>query len=372
MRCYHCNPLGHVLHTHPALWAPLRGGDCHALPCLASLLELQDVAALGSEMSGTAPSIGGRNMNAATRSVTRKPVILFSLCLSFAGPPILAASNDAAHRDVRFLTKEEQSGDRYSAQLGDAWELFKREAPGRAATAFEKIYEAADAAPADRVQALFGLGLSHEYTLPFPRPQAAREAFQSLVREFPENSLVPWSLIELGKLAFKKTANLDYWNNRNDFSEARAYFRRVIDDYPNSVALHEAVIRLANTYCFEVEPPLADRGIEILEEHLAKYPDNPLAAGMYVQVSFWLISIKQDYERAIPYLEGLGEIRQGNPYRWSEGYWRVATVWDVGLRRPDRAIPWYRKIIEITPKSRHVLPAKLRLREISGAVGGRR
>lgn len=303
-------------------------------------------------------------MNAATSLVTRNPVIVLSLFLFFAGAPILSASSDAGHRDVRFLTREEQSGDRYSAQLAEAWELFKREGASKAATAFKKIYEAADAAPADRVQALFGRGLSHEYTLPFPRPQAAREAFQSLVNEFPENSLVPWSLIELGKLAFKKTANLDYWNNRNDFSEARAYFRRVIDDYPNSVALHEAVIRLSNTYCFEVEPPLADRGIEILEEHLAKYPDNPLAAGMYVLVSFWLMSVRQDYERAIPYLERLGEIRQGNPYRWSEGYWRVATVWDVGLRRPERAVPWYRKIIEVTPKSRHVLPAKQRLREL--------
>ena len=50
LRCYRCDPLGQVCHTHPALWVPLKGGDCHppgadlALPCLASLLELQDLA----------------------------------------------------------------------------------------------------------------------------------------------------------------------------------------------------------------------------------------------------------------------------------------------------------------------------------------
>ena len=45
-RCYRCDPLGHVLEH--ALGAGL------ALPCLASLLELQDVASLGSETSGLA------------------------------------------------------------------------------------------------------------------------------------------------------------------------------------------------------------------------------------------------------------------------------------------------------------------------------
>ena len=45
MRRYHCDPLGHVLHTHAALRPPLLGGDCHApdagldLPRFPSLLE---------------------------------------------------------------------------------------------------------------------------------------------------------------------------------------------------------------------------------------------------------------------------------------------------------------------------------------------
>ena len=43
-RCYRCDPLGHVREHAP-------GADL-ALPCLASLLELQDVASLGSETSG--------------------------------------------------------------------------------------------------------------------------------------------------------------------------------------------------------------------------------------------------------------------------------------------------------------------------------
>ena len=43
-RCYRCDPLGHVRQHAPV--ADL------VLPCLASLLELQDVATLGSETSG--------------------------------------------------------------------------------------------------------------------------------------------------------------------------------------------------------------------------------------------------------------------------------------------------------------------------------
>ena len=47
-RCYRCDPLGHVREHAP-------GADL-ALPCLASLLELQDVASLGSETSGLSPT----------------------------------------------------------------------------------------------------------------------------------------------------------------------------------------------------------------------------------------------------------------------------------------------------------------------------
>ena len=58
-RRYRCDPLGHVCQYAP-------GADL-ALPCLASLLELQDVATLGSETSGlegklrlqSVPDVGG-------------------------------------------------------------------------------------------------------------------------------------------------------------------------------------------------------------------------------------------------------------------------------------------------------------------------
>ena len=49
-RRYRCDPLGHVLEHAP--------GAGLALPCLASLLELQDVASLGSETSGLDPLRG--------------------------------------------------------------------------------------------------------------------------------------------------------------------------------------------------------------------------------------------------------------------------------------------------------------------------
>lgn len=280
---------------------------------------------------------------------------------------LIAAAPSAAQADLQgaaYLMSEEQGADVYGDELAEGWRLFRGDDPGSALTVFRNVADAEDARPADRMQALFGMGLAFEFLPPDPQIENAVRSFQQLIDEFPDNSLVPWALLEIGKLKFRKTANLDYWNTPVDNSEARSYFRRVLEEYPQSVAIHEAAVRLANTYCFEVDRPQSDRALEILENHLAAHPDNPLAPGMYLLLTTWYSNILQDYEAAAPHAIRLAELQQSNPYRWSEVYWRVATIFHLGLGDLEEAAIWYKKLIEVTPEARQVYQAKRELEKI--------
>ena len=274
---------------------------------------------------------------------------------------------------VEYLMSEEQEAEVYSEDLEEAWQHFRRDDPASALKIFRLVARASDAKATDRLQALFRMGLSYEFMPPEPQVQDAKRTFQAIIDEYPDNSLVPWALLEMGKLTFRKTANLDYWNNAIDNEEARIYFRRILTDYPDSVAIHEAAVRLANTYFFEVDRPESDQALEILKDHLEAHPNNPLAAGMHLLLTIWYSNIRQDYRAAAPHAIKLGELQQSNPYRWSEVYWRVATIFHKGLGDLEEATHWYRKLIEVTPDARQALQAQKELEKIEQKIsaGGR-
>ena len=285
--------------------------------------------------------------------------LFISLSLITCWQPILAET-----LGVEYLMSEEQGAEVYSEELKEAWLHFRRDDPVSALKVFRQVAGASDAQTPDRRQALFGMGLSYEFMPPEPQAQEAKRAFQAIIEEFPDSTLVPWALLEMGKLSFRKTANLDYWNNAIDNEEARTYFRRILADYPDSVAIHEAAVRLANTYFFEVDEPASDRALEILQDHLGLHPDNPLAAGMHLLLTIWYSNVMQDYETAAPHAIRLGELQQSNPYRWSEVYWRVATIFHLGLGDLEEAAHWYRKLLEVTPDARQAFQAERELEKI--------
>ena len=44
---------------------------------------------------------------------------------------------------------------------------------------------------------------------------------------------------------------------------------------------------MSSSYFFEVESRFADKGVELLERHLERYPDNPLASVMHMRLNIW-------------------------------------------------------------------------------------
>jgi outer membrane protein assembly factor BamD (BamD/ComL family) len=269
-----------------------------------------------------------------------------------------ADTYETAAVDISALTRDRTEAGNFGGALRDAWKSFQSSDCKAAAHKFEAVIAQPNSLEADTVQALFGSGLSYWHMRPFSDEAKAQSAFTRIIEEFPEHPSVPWSYLELGKISRRKSADLDYQDLSDENAESRRIFRHILDHYPDSTAVHEAAIRLASTYFFESLKPEAHRGVEILEDHLTKYPENPLEPVMLLRLQLWIFEIQQDYEKSAMYASRLGEMRMSDPQRWGRHFFHIAQTYRLGLNQPEKAKRWYREIIEVTPKSRHLLSAK--------------
>lgn len=297
--------------------------------------------------------------------LVRKAVSIW-LCLAVAVQASAGESNPApVAEDIAVLTRDRTSAGRYGEALRKAWRTFQSSDCQASARQFEIVLTEPDPTEADTVQALFGAGVSYQHMRPFSDKAKARAAFRRIIEEYPEHPVVPWSYLELGKMARKKSADLDYRDQSEENAESRRIFRHILDHYPDSPAVHEVAIRLASTYFFESLRPESHRGVEILEEHLAKYPGNPLEPVMLLRLQLWIFEIQQDYEKSVGYASRLGEMRMSDPQRWGRHFFHIAQTYRLGLNQPEKAARWYREIIEVTPKGRHTLSAKKIINEMN-------
>ena len=265
--------------------------------------------------------------------------------------------------------REQGQAQRYGDELKKAWERFHTGDPAEALRRFQAILEEDPLPEPDRIQALYGSGFSYRFMRPFPNQERAIAIFENLLGQYPNNRLTPWLFLELGILKRRKSADLEYEPDLSVNAESRGYFQRILDDYPDSVVVHEAAIRLSSSYFFEVETQYADKGVELLERHLERYPDNPLASVMHMRLNIWYFAVHQDFEKSQVHALRLGEMRMSDPFRWSRNYWHIAQTYLIAFDDPARAAPWFRRIIEEAPKSPHVFLARKILREIERDTG---
>ena len=275
-----------------------------------------------------------------------------SLALLFCWQAATAAMRD----DVEVLTQDKQGAHLYSDALRSAWTYYRRADLQNARSVFEEVLAHSDVPVPDRIQALYGRGLSAVYQRPDPDIDSARQSFTEIVERYSESAIAPWALIELGNLS----------NHKEDpfAEEAIPFFEQVLSNYPNHVAIHEATLRLANAYFYRLDKESSDRALTILEEHLLQYPDNPLAEVMLLRVDYWYAVARQDFERSIPFAVELGHRGMNDPFRWSRQYWHIAEMYRSRLGMKEKAVPWYQRIIEEMPESVHTFTARQRLKEV--------
>lgn len=237
----------------------------------------------------------------------------------------------------------------FSRDLTEAWAAYGRSRFDEAEALFRRVTAAVQPPPGDLSQAVFGLGWCRAFRGPRPDPHGAGQHFERIVRDFPQDALAPWALIELGNLRTSK--------GLAGQEEGRKHYREVSRRYPESPAVHEAAVRLANSLLYELKEPELGEGAAILERHLRQHPDNPLAVIMHFRLDYFYGDIRQDWAACLPHAVKVAELKLSDPYRWSRQYWHVAEILRLRLGRPAEAAPWYRKIVDESPTSLHALSA---------------
>jgi tetratricopeptide (TPR) repeat protein len=198
-------------------------------------------------------------------------------------------------------------------------------------------------------------------------PQNLAEAsrlYTLLVTRCPAGKFTPRAMIALGTIA----EQVDYLGDKTDLETARNWYSKAkVASGEGSELGHEATLRLASTYIQTFEAAQIRRGLQMLEEHLAKYPDNPLASAMWQYAgNTWLYPLG-DEKRAIDcYLKadarGLLEVGREGPV-----YWRIANLAERNGMR-EVAMTYYTRIIQKTPTSGKAYESQLALRRLGAPV----
>jgi tetratricopeptide (TPR) repeat protein len=283
--------------------------------------------------------------------------VVITLCLKVAAIASSHTNQKAlTTSDVEVLSRERQSGDKFSEDLRKAWEAYGVGNSNLASSYFQKVFDVEQSNDSERVQALYGLAVNAAYGTP-ERPKKAKKYFKQIAEQYPQNTVAAWALLKLGQLEGTDTSQ--------QRQIAREYYRRLLEQYPDSLAIHESVVRLAGTYFHELDPNLTEIGTEILEKHLEKYPDNPLASIMRFRLFYWYAEVEKDYDRAIKHGAKLGEMKMANSDRWGQQYWSVAQIYLYKLNEPQEALKWYKKIVDERSRDLFVFPAKQKIKQIT-------
>jgi tetratricopeptide (TPR) repeat protein len=235
----------------------------------------------------------------------------------------------------------------FYADLSAAWRAYGRSNLEAAEPLFRRVAEAPAPPAGELCEALFGLGWCHAFRRPLPDVAGAVEIFTRVAREFSADPLAPWALIELGNLRVKKG------HPRQE--AGRKHYREVMEKYPESPAVHEAVLRLANSLFYEMTDPEMNEGAAVLERHLVLHPENPVAVIMHFRLDYYYGDIRLDYAACLPHAIRVADMKLSDPFRWSRQYWHVAEILRLRLGRPQEAARWYRKIVDECPTSMQAL-----------------
>ena len=266
--------------------------------------------------------------------------------LSSAAP---AQSSQAEDQGLAALTSERQQAGEHAQVFRDAWQAHRRGDSPEAVSLFESVLADASSSDAERVQAYYGLATVMTFGIT-PDKQRARELLTRIIDDHPGNPTAPWALLELGRLRAGPTPEAK--------QDERDTYQRVIDEYPNSVAIHEATVRLAGSYYTELDPALVQLATSLLENHLSEHPDNPLASVMHFRLMYWYQEVDRDYDLGLKHSITLGEMKMSDPARWGQHMWSTAQTYRLRKNNPTEALRWYRKIVEEAPNDRMVGDAK--------------
>ncbi len=210
-------------------------------------------------------------------------------------------------------------------------------------------------------QYFYALGLLH--TIP-PVPSDVEKAevmLLDLVTKYPDYDRASSAWYYIGRIRDLR----DYKNDAIRLGEARDAYRKILEEYPDSIEAGEAAARYAVTFMKYEGEQEADfeKGVTTLEEWLVDNPDSPQASSLTLFLAQMLDIYIKDSARSLAYYQMTYEKGFNNQGQAGAKIWRMAELaLEVGQK--DNAVLYAQDIIRHYSRSGRAYEAKLMLETI--------
>ncbi len=247
--------------------------------------------------------------------------------------------------------------------LKAAWESVKLANWGKAEACFDHVLTASDANDVQKSHSAYGLGYVWQFRKPDNEIDLAMDYYRQCVEKYKPTAMTPLAMMSLARQADLPPRE----KNRNP-AEARKWYARIVDEFPDTVTADEATMWLAGDLLRSEDPSEQNRGAELLTGYLDRRPDNfcastmhYLLAKMHQRREEWAQAIEQ-YTAADEAGIAIGTERAGMCFQ-------AAQISEQRLHDKKKAVRWFRIIVDEITRTNKFYVAKLSLIRLLTALG---
>jgi tetratricopeptide (TPR) repeat protein len=248
-----------------------------------------------------------------------------------------------------------------AAGLDDAWDALRFFDFTGAGRQFKALREAAETGSAGWAEATFGLAVSLHQRQPDTRADkdTARALYTELADTVPESPISAGALLMLGRM----DDLVDYVDDTPDSASARRHYERIIADFPALPLVHMAALFRAESRIEGMDPDEARAAVAELRAWLDAHPDNPMASHQWMVIAYAAMYPLQDPAAAAQAFIRAEDAGLPPNTQMDVFYWRLANLAEQA-GDTERAVTYYRRIIEEVRRTAFAYEAAERIREM--------
>jgi len=251
-----------------------------------------------------------------------------------------------------------------------AWEDFRAGEFGAAVRGFNEAVAAAPAGSADRLQALYGLGMTWNLRGLGPDPVLAEKCFREVVRASPTGDVAAWSLLALARIRHAVPVGTE-----PDYAAVRAAYQEVVTRFPLHPAGEEAFVYLQSTWVATLDPRDAGQALAALEGFIKDHPGSKFLSAAWSLVAECAATLGRPDDRLKAKIASLEakELDPTNPYSDNAAlYWEIATIAEFEAGDFAVARKYYRGLVDEYPQDQRRWGARLALERLDAVEAGLR
>ncbi len=188
-------------------------------------------------------------------------------------------------------------------------------------------------------------------------PQARAE-FEVILKEYPTNAdICATALFTIGVI----------YEKENNWEKTKESFNKLVSDYPNTYSAYQVPLYMAQYYKNKGQAAEAAYAAA-LEKYQNIIKGNPKTFGAVVAVDFLVACYadQQKWNEAVAYLESLVNDYSDTALA-PKALFTIGLIYQNQLNEPQKALEYYRKLIDKYPNNFLVKPAEKQIEQIKGA-----